>query len=190
MKSGIYKILNKANGKFYIGSSYDILKRCKVHVYQLETSQHPNIYLQNNWDKYGSENFEFIVIEYCGEEDLISREQYWLDETKCYEPEIGFNFLKVAGSTLGSKRSEETKIKMSTWQRGRKMSEFAKISMRTSSAMRNKDKWPCDDGEKCQCDPCSNARRHYFKLKARDQRALAKLKNSGASDFIQGIMLG
>lgn len=190
MKSGIYKILNKITGKIYIGSSYDVLKRCKEHAYQLDTNIHCNQYLQNSWNKYSSDDFEFAIIELCEVEDLLTREQYWLDFTKSYDPEIGYNILKIAGSTLGSKRTEETKVKMSTWQRGRKMSEFAKISMRISSAMRNKEKWPCDDGEKCKCKKCSDARRHYFKLKAREQRAEAKLRNSGVSDYIQGVMLG
>ena len=62
-KSGIYKILNKVNGKYYVGSSKDIDNRWKSHRYQLNHRIHKNKRLQNDWCEYGNDNFDFISIE-------------------------------------------------------------------------------------------------------------------------------
>jgi group I intron endonuclease len=48
------------------------------------------------------------ILEYCTKENAISREQYYLD---LLNPE--YNILKIAGSRLGFKHSEETLLKMS-----------------------------------------------------------------------------
>lgn len=53
--------------------------------------------------KYGYSNFSLHILEYCNKEDLIAREQYYLD---LYKPE--YNVLKVAGSSFGWKQSEES----------------------------------------------------------------------------------
>jgi len=60
-KSGIYKIINKVNGKYYIGSSNDIKGRWSEHKNDLKANRHDNDYLQKSWNKYGEENFEFEV---------------------------------------------------------------------------------------------------------------------------------
>jgi group I intron endonuclease len=46
--------------------------------------------------KYGYSAFSLYILEYCNKEDLISREQYYLD---LYKPE--YNVLKIAGSSVG-----------------------------------------------------------------------------------------
>ena len=58
--------------------------------------------------KYGYGNFSLEILEYCEPKDLISREQYYLDLIK---PE--YNILKIAGSSLGYRHTEETFIKFS-----------------------------------------------------------------------------
>ena len=103
--SGIYKIENIINGKFYIGSSKDIYKRWDEHEDSLENGEHCNRYLQRAWDKYGANNFKFSIIELCDENIRISREQYYLDKTKCYENNIGYNISKRADCIINS---EET----------------------------------------------------------------------------------
>lgn len=111
--SGIYKITNKENGKFYIGSSFDIHGRWAGHRSLLNRGLHSCIYLQNSWTKYGSDSFEFSILEEADKDRLLEREQYWLNETKCFEPSIGFNVLQKAGSNTGFKHSDETKAKIS-----------------------------------------------------------------------------
>ena len=63
MKSGIYKITNLKNGKFYIGSSKDIERRWWEHTNELDKNIHINKKLQNAWNFYGKDNFKFEIIE-------------------------------------------------------------------------------------------------------------------------------
>jgi group I intron endonuclease len=117
-KTGIYKITNRVNGKFYIGSSINITNRWKAHIYRLNSGTHVNRHLQSAWNKYGSESFIFERIERIVDKNLlIEREQSYLDILKPYHEDIGYNLSPIAGSTLGVKYSEESKKKMGEWVR-------------------------------------------------------------------------
>jgi len=59
----IYKILNKVNGKFYIGSTKNAKVRWYQHKYSLNNNKHINNHLQNAWNKYGKDSFDFIILE-------------------------------------------------------------------------------------------------------------------------------
>lgn len=134
MGSGIYKILNNINGKFYIGSAVNIERRLFWHKSRLRNNSHPNIYLQRAWLKYGEENFTFHIIEIVdrfNNEDSISykkrlvmdREQFYLDfylDAQSYISRLnnnfivlGYNLCPVAGNTMGRHCSEETRKKIS-----------------------------------------------------------------------------
>ena len=62
-KSGIYKIINKVNGKYYVGSTKDFNKRWLDHKSALIGNRHPNDKLQRAWNKYGQDKFEFVITE-------------------------------------------------------------------------------------------------------------------------------
>lgn len=98
----IYKILNKINGKFYIGSANDYKKRWYQHKSALKTNSHDNNYLQNAWNKYGEENFEWIILERNIDEDIkYNVEQKYLDKLNPFPP-FGYNIAKIAnGSFIG-----------------------------------------------------------------------------------------
>ena len=80
--SGIYKIVNKINGKYYVGSSVNCHNRWIQHRHGLRYNKHHNNHLQNAYNYYGEDNFNFIVIEHCSVSDLIEREQLYLDICK------------------------------------------------------------------------------------------------------------
>ena len=61
--SGIYEIKNKYTEKYYIGESLDIYNRWKVHISDLNMDIHINSTLQNDYNKYGKEAFEFNIIQ-------------------------------------------------------------------------------------------------------------------------------
>lgn len=90
--SGIYKIVNKVNGKYYVGSSNDVcgkFGRWYEHRKKLINNTHVNEYLQNAWNKYGEFSFDFLIIEQCKTNQLLSIEQKYLDiakneKQKCY----------------------------------------------------------------------------------------------------------
>ncbi len=120
--SGIYKIYNKITSKCYIGSAVDVKSRFRVHKSSLRLNKHHSIHLQRAWNKYWEHLFEFSIIEYCEKQNLIKREQFWIDHLNCVSPN-GYNLSPTAYSQLGIKRSEETKLKLSIAHRKAKRSE-------------------------------------------------------------------
>jgi group I intron endonuclease len=127
MKSGIYKISCLANGRCYIGSAKNIVSRFIEHRKTLRAGNHSNRHLKFAWNKYGKDAFTFYVLEYCCIEDLLSREQFFIDE---HTKEMGwdnlFNINPIAGSCLGCKRSDETRKKISLMNTGRKHTDELK----------------------------------------------------------------
>lgn len=98
--SGIYKIINKINGKYYVGSSCNILEnnvgRWYHHKNLLNKNNHPNIHLQRAWNENGEQNFKFEIVKRISNELLLKEEQKYLDianieKNKCY------NFSFIAG---------------------------------------------------------------------------------------------
>ncbi len=77
--SGIYRITNLNNGKYYIGSSNDCKSRWRGHRRALKNNRHDNPYLQNAWNKYGESAFKFEVIDQVPIDLLVSFEQFYLD---------------------------------------------------------------------------------------------------------------
>lgn len=117
---GIYKITNTNNNKIYIGSSVDLLHRKATHISKLNSNSHDNIYLQRSFNKYNGDGFIFDVVEFIEDVNLlIEREQYWIDLFQSYNPELGYNLCRIAGSTLGRKLTEEHKRKLSIAKKGK-----------------------------------------------------------------------
>lgn len=89
---GIYGIHHKILKLIYIGSSRNIINRWRRHKWMLRLNKHSNPYLQNAWNKYGEEAFEFIILEEITNlESLPSREKYWMDYYKSYLDDYGYN---------------------------------------------------------------------------------------------------
>lgn len=103
-KCGIYRWVNQINGKSYVGSAVNLSKRLSEHF----IGNKSNIIIQQAFDKYGLSNFSVEILEYCDQQILIEREQYYLDLIN-----KKYNLNPVAGSRLGAKHSEESRQKMS-----------------------------------------------------------------------------
>lgn len=76
---GIYMIINTKNGKRYVGSSINIKKRLWEHRSTLRHNHHDNQHLQNAWNKYGEQAFEYSILEVCSQKERFSREQFYVD---------------------------------------------------------------------------------------------------------------
>ena len=118
---GIYQIKNIINGDFYIGSSNNINRRLYLHKYSLKKQNHHSIVLQRAFNKYGEENFEFVVLEECKNEELINKEQYYLDNLNPI-----YNINKIAENCTGRILSEESRNKISIKNKGKKHTEDTK----------------------------------------------------------------
>ena len=86
----IYKIINKINGRWYIGK---------------HNGQDPNYMgsgklLKQAYAKYGKENFEKIILEICStEQELNQREQHWIAESGALTDNLSYNLAE--GGTGG-----------------------------------------------------------------------------------------
>ena len=117
LKSGIYKIANKINGRIYVGSAKLFKVRWSQHTYSLRNQKHQNKFLQADFNKCGEEAFVFEVMEVTDgktkEERLIIEEgyikQHYDNGKSCY------NLCSRAISREGcpSKDPEKTRQKQS-----------------------------------------------------------------------------
>lgn len=124
IKSGIYKIINKVNGKYYVGSSVDLERRKRTHFNQLAKNIHKNYNLQKDYNEYGNTNFEFIVLRKALMSCLLILEQSFLSTHKnnplCYN--IKFNVFDMP-YTSGKPLSIKHKEKLSISHLGKKLSD-------------------------------------------------------------------
>lgn len=128
VNTGIYKIEHIESGKVYIGSAVNIRKRWAEHRSELKRNVHANSKLQNAWNKYGEDAFNFSLIISCEKKDLLMYEQRTLNVLRPYEN--GYNICVTAGSQLGLKRSDEIKKAQSESRKGRKHSDETKRKIR------------------------------------------------------------
>lgn len=79
--TGIYKIKNLTNNKFYIGSTeVSFRDRAMDHRWGLRGDYHKNRHLQNSYNKYGEKSFNFIIVNTIPNTDNIRDvEQNYLD---------------------------------------------------------------------------------------------------------------
>ena len=93
MSCGIYKIVNRINGKVYIGQSISIEKRFIKHRNEgfnlnSEAYEYP---LYRAIRKYGLKNFIFEIVEECSVEELDAKEKFYISEFDSTEKEKGYN---------------------------------------------------------------------------------------------------
>lgn len=109
----VYEILNKLDGKYYIGSSINVEKRKNTHFKLLVNGTHPNTYLQNAVNKYGINNFEFLILQECNINDVRTVEEYYIQKYHATDHNFGYNILSLTNIGLGVSASEEIRKKIS-----------------------------------------------------------------------------
>jgi hypothetical protein len=124
--AGVYCIKNLITGSMYIGSSMLLADRFKNHF--IKSS---NAHLRSAIKKYGLANFKFSIVEFVephpdlpieeNRDNLLAREQHWLDWLFSLPSNLRYNFNPTAGTTLGYKHSEESRAKMSVSMKGKNL---------------------------------------------------------------------
>ena len=108
---GIYMIKNLINNKVYIGSTERSFKvRWKKHVRMLDSNKHHNKHLQNSWNKYLKENFEFSILEITNS-NVFSREEYFIAFYNSGDRLYGYN--DTICPTLSPSLQLSTQLKIS-----------------------------------------------------------------------------
>ena len=113
--AGVYMIQSISHPeRQYVGSAVDIDDRQSHHFSLLRKNKHHSPILQNHYNKYGKEDLAFDIIEsgeYLDDNHLRAREQMWIGRQQYKDTEKPyFNICPIAGSNLGTKWSEESKL--------------------------------------------------------------------------------
>lgn len=113
---GIYAILNKNNGKTYIGKTKTLRGRITRHIWYLANSREgDNKYLVEDFAKYHGIGFEIHLLENCKIDKLDEREIYYIDKFKTYsyDGSTGYNLTKGGIGSDGRLASKETRHNLS-----------------------------------------------------------------------------
>lgn len=156
-----YCLQNKINNKTYVGiSSYSFNKRKTGHLSKLRNNKHNNDYLQRSFDKYGEENFEWIILEkgFNDIDELCDAEEFWIDTLQSMSYQHGYN-LKFGG--YAGRHTEATKQKMSENKDTLSVLQYTKLGefvAEYSSVMEASRQTDINHSHICGC--CIN--REYF----------------------------
>lgn len=85
---GVYIITNTTNGKAYIGSSKNVMKRIRQHFCALSSGRHFNKHLQRAFEQYGAASFVVEDFIHCEEQERTILEQKVLD---CFDKKQLYN---------------------------------------------------------------------------------------------------
>ena len=102
MKGYIYQIINKVDGKRYVGQTIDIERRKKQHLTKLQNNTHPNIKLQQAWNEWGQESFYFDYEEFEDSAILDKKEIETIEKFDSFKN--GYNM--TPGGQNGGTRSK------------------------------------------------------------------------------------
>jgi group I intron endonuclease len=138
VKTGIYKIINIQNNKFYIGSAVNFSRRKTRHFSELRTGKHKNKHLQAAWNKYGESFFIFTPVEEVKDKSLLlEAENNWLKKHvgKAYCYNIGVDatapMLGMSGelSPTWKRKRTQKELAAQNWE-GKTHSEESKEKIR------------------------------------------------------------
>lgn len=106
----IYRIVNKYNGKSYVGSTNNYLKRVQAHFNRAKHGTHSNRRFQKDYDRYGGKDaFEhYLLCKTDNEETKFRYEDIFI---KGFASE--YNILPNAGTQRGREYTGATLMKMS-----------------------------------------------------------------------------
>jgi hypothetical protein len=113
---GVYRIVHRASGRTWVGSSMNLDTVLNRDAFTLDLGSHVNRALQSDWKKYGKDAFDMEILEHLKLDDtvrhdykdivtpegtksyvvqdykrrLAERERHWIQELGCEEP-AGYN---------------------------------------------------------------------------------------------------
>jgi len=93
--AGVYAIQNIENGRVYVGSSVDVLRRLRTHETQMLLGRSSNPGIQADLATMGCEAFVMHVLERVSvPAHLSTREQFWADYLRAFE--VGYNVRRIS----------------------------------------------------------------------------------------------
>ena len=117
----IYSIKCLVNNRVYVGQAVDYERRCYQHITSLRNNRHWVEDLQNDFNKYGEDNFEFNIVHVYdfdvskSDEEILNEldelEKFYIKELKAFEDDGGYNL--TSGGRKNLKYSNKSKHKIS-----------------------------------------------------------------------------
>ena len=185
--TGIYKILSPT-GKVYIGQSFDIIHRWQAYKSISKLSPKSNI--NKSLLKYGYSKHTFSIVHELpidvSKEVITDYEQFYMDRYK----DCGLTLLNIcpaAGSTLGIKHSEDTKIKMRAAAKGRIFTDVTK--QRISDALKGRK---INESHKKKLSDANAGKKHtdYTRNKMSESKKGVKFSDEHKRNLSIGVSKG
>lgn len=131
----IYRIVNTATGKCYLGSTTNFTQRIRCHFRELRAGKHHSMYLQRSWNKWGDDYFTYEILYET--DSVLDDEQAELNHLQAQWDQT-YNVSPVAGGgDIYSSHPEKDRIRRDISRKKRKM-------LRSMTDQQKKDKWGKD----------------------------------------------
>lgn len=104
---GIYRIINKLNGKSYIGQSRNITERYNEHLYHRESQ------IDKEMFNIGKDNFYIEILELCDPNDqkyIDDREKYYISKYNSNNRIYGYNISSGGQLELSGENNPNSKL--------------------------------------------------------------------------------
>jgi group I intron endonuclease len=123
----IYQMINKINGKKYIGKTNNPVERKATHFREArkENNKEYNKTLYIAMRKYGIENFIFEIIEECNDLIWEEREKYWISYYNTLKE--GYNMID-GGSEPPHPKNEDHPMSKLTWDEVHQIKSLLKLN--------------------------------------------------------------
>lgn len=123
----IYKLVNKLNGKVYVGqTTMTIRRRIQCHIDNAKKASKKSISIIGlALVKYGKDNFQVETLQECKTQRTLNKgERVWIENLKSYSP-LGYNIREGGGNKGRMAESSKEKLK---YPRTKKMRERMSVS--------------------------------------------------------------
>ena len=81
-QAGIFVLKNTTTGKQYVGQSKDINNQSKKQDSLMRNGRHYNSFIQQDYNR--GHRFSFRVLEYCNQNQLNQRKNYWIKQLNTF----------------------------------------------------------------------------------------------------------
>ena len=136
---GIYKITNTVTGDFYIGSSKDVKSRLACHKCPSTWNKCPNNPMYQDFQKYGTDKFEFQVLAEVEPGSLKEMEQQFIETLK-----PTYNNRRANGLDV-ERRKESKKEYQKEYEKTDKRKEYLKSDKYKESKRESQKKYQKSD---------------------------------------------